>query len=140
MNRLSDQGASGMIVGVPKEIKSDEYRVDMIPGGVEELTRRGHQVLIQAGAGQGSGISDEQYAGHGAEIVAEAAAIWRRADLIVKVKEPLREEWPLLREAQIFFSYFQFDAEEELTRSGMKSGISSIAYERLSNGDGQLHI
>src|SRR5438128_11600975 len=129
-----------MIVGVPKEIKTDEYRVAMIPVGVEELTRRGHQVLIQAGAGQGSGISDEQYAGHGAEIVAEAAAIWRRADLIVKVKEPLREEWPLLREAQIVFTYFHFAADEELTRAVMKSGITAIAYETIKDGRGTLPL
>ncbi|HMC64854.1 MAG TPA: alanine dehydrogenase [Gemmataceae bacterium] len=129
-----------MIVGVPKEIKTDEYRVAMIPVGVEELTRRGHQVLIQAGAGQGSGISDEQYAGHGAEIVAEAAAIWRRADLIVKVKEPLPEEWPLLREAQIVFTYFHFAADEELTRAVMKSGITAIAYETIKDGRGTLPL
>src|SRR5438128_9498557 len=129
-----------MIVGVPKEIKTDEYRVAMIPVGVEELTRRGHQVLIQAGAGQGSGISDEQYAGHGAEIVAEAAAIWRRADLIVKVKEPLREEWPLLREAQIVFTYFHFAADEELTRAVMNSGITAIAYETIKDGRGTLPL
>ena len=86
-----------MLVGVPKEIKTDEYRVAMIPVGVEELTRAGHRVLMQAGAGQGSGIDDGQYARHGAEIVADAADIWRRADLIVKVKEPLPQEWPLLR-------------------------------------------
>src|SRR5581483_11936313 len=77
------------VIGVPKEIKADEYRVAMIPVGVEELTKAGHKVLIQAGAGQGSGISDEQYAQHGAEIVTEAADIWKRAELIVKVKEPL---------------------------------------------------
>src|SRR5262249_15076083 len=97
-----------MIVGVPKEIKTDEYRVAMIPVGVEELTRAGHQVLIQAGAGQGSGIADEQYAQHGAEIVATAAEAWRRAELIVKVKEPLRDEWPGMREGQIVFTYFHF--------------------------------
>src|SRR5215471_8521245 len=89
--------ASGMsyVIGVPKEIKVDEYRVAMIPVGVDELTRAGHKVLIQSGAGQGSGISDEQYAGYGAEIVSDAASIWGRADLIVKVKEPLAPEWPL---------------------------------------------
>src|SRR5262245_33291271 len=101
-----------MIVGVPKEIKTDEYRVAMIPVGVEELTRCGHQVLIQAGAGQGSGIPDEQYAVHGAETVATAADVWRRADLIVKVKEPLPAEWPLLRPGQTVFTYFHFAADE----------------------------
>src|SRR5881409_1902045 len=92
--RVPGSGASPMsyVIGVPKEIKTDEYRVAMIPVGVDELTRAGHNVLIQAGAGQGSGISDEQYAAHGAEIVAAAADVWKRADLVVKVKEPLREE------------------------------------------------
>src|SRR5437667_4918137 len=102
-----------MIVGVPREIKSDEYRVAMIPVGVEELTRAGHTVLIQAGAGQGSGIADDQYAVHGAEIVAAAADIWKRADLIVKVKEPLPGEWPLLHPGQIVFTYFHFAADEK---------------------------
>src|ERR1700732_1835120 len=94
------------VIGVPNEIKTDEYRVAMIPVGVEELTRAGHRVLIQAGAGQGSGISDEQYATHGAEIVSDAAAIWQEANLIVKVKEPLPQEWPYLRPGQIVFTYF----------------------------------
>src|SRR4051794_31407315 len=103
------------VVGVPKEIKTDEYRVAMIPVGVEELTKAGHAVLIQAGAGLGSGISDEQYALHGAEIVQSAAGIWSRADLVVKVKEPLPQEWPLLRTGQLVFTYFHFAADEELT-------------------------
>ena len=90
--------AKSVVVGVPKEIKADEYRVAMIPVGVEELTRAGHKVLIETGAGMGSGISDEQYAGNGAEIVAGTDVIWKRADLIVKVKEPLPQEWPLMRE------------------------------------------
>src|ERR1700692_3686903 len=102
-------------IGVPKEIKTDEYRVAMIPVGVEELTRRGHKVLIQSGAGQGSGIADEQYASNGAEIVESAAEIWGRADVIVKVKEPLPAEWPLLRAGQIVFTYFHFAASRELT-------------------------
>jgi len=100
-----------MIVGVPKEIKTDEYRVAMIPVGVEELTRAGHKVIIQAGAGQGSGIADEQYAKHGAAIDG-AAAIWGQADLIVKVKEPLSQEWPMLSRGQMVFTYFHFAADE----------------------------
>src|SRR5258708_5553029 len=115
-----------MIVGVLKEIKTDEYRVAMIPVGVEELTRAGHRVLIQAGAGQGSGISYDQYAQHGAEIVADPADIWKRADMIVKVKEPLPQEWPLMHEGQIVFTYFHFSADEPLTRSVMNSGIHAI--------------
>jgi alanine dehydrogenase len=131
---------SRMIVGVTKEIKTDEYRVAMIPVGVEELTRLGHRVLIQAGAGQGSGISDDQYASLGAEIVPEAANIWGRADLVVKVKEPLPEEWPLLRSGQIVFTYFHFAADEKLTRAVMQSGITAIAYETIRDARGQLPL
>src|SRR6478736_3362477 len=89
-----------MIVGVPKEVKPDEYRVAMVPAGVEELTRAGHTVLIQTGAGAGSGISDEQYSTNGAKIVPTAAEVWKSAELIVKVKEPLAEEWPHMRSGQ----------------------------------------
>src|SRR5215831_6270822 len=129
-----------MIIGVPKEIKTDEYRVAMIPVGVEELTRAGHRVLIQAGAGQGSGISDEQYADNGAEIVADAASVWQRADLVVKVKEPLPEEWPLMRPGQIVFTYFHFAADEELTRAVLRSGITAIAYETIHDARGNLPL
>src|SRR5438128_5182480 len=129
-----------MIVGVTKEIKTDEDRVAMIPVGVEELTRLGHRVLIQAGAGQGSGISDDQYASLGAEIVAEAADIWRRADIVVKVKEPLPEEWPLMRAGQIVFTYFHFAADEKLTLAVMKSGATAIAYETIRDAKGALPL
>lgn len=124
------------VIGVPREIKTDEYRVAMIPVGVEELTRAGHKVLIQSGAGQGSGIPDEQYARNGAEMVASAEEVWARADLIVKVKEPLPQEWPLLRPRQLVFTYFHFAADRELTQAVIKSGITAIAYEtiRLPNG------
>jgi alanine dehydrogenase len=129
-----------MIVGVPKEIKTDEYRVAMIPVGIEELTRGGHKVLIQAGAGQGSGIADDQYAVHGAEIVAPAAEIWKRADLIIKVKEPLPVEWPLMRPGQMLFTYFHFAADEPLTRAVMQSGITAIAYETIKDARGNLPL
>src|SRR6516162_7323108 len=128
------------VIGVPKEIKVDEYRVAMIPVGVDELTRAGHKVLIQAGAGQGSGISDEQYAGYGAEIVADAAAIWGRADLIVKVKEPLPPEWPLMRRGQIVFTYFHFAADRKLTDAVLRSGITAIAYETIRDKNGNLPL
>ena len=109
-----------MIVGVPNEIKSHEYRVAMVPVGVEDLTRAGHTVLVQAGAGQGSGISDDQYARNGAEIVPAAADIWKRSDMIVKVKEPLPEEWPLMRPGQMLFTFFHFAADERLTQAVLK--------------------
>src|SRR6266566_491087 len=129
-----------MIVGVPKEIKTDEYRVAMIPVGVEELTRAGHHVLIESGAGQGSGISDEHYHGYGAEIVAAAAEIWARADLIVKVKEPLPYEWPLMRQGQVVFTYFHFAADRKLTDAVLRSGITAIAYETIRDRNGNLPL
>jgi alanine dehydrogenase len=129
-----------LTIGVPKEIKTDEYRVAMIPVGVEELTRAGHRVLIQSGAGQGSGISDEQYAENGAEIVAAAAEVWRRSDLVVKVKEPLSAEWPLLHSGQVVFTYFHFAADRPLTEAVMKSGITAIAYETIRDKNNRLPL
>ena len=129
-----------MIVGVPKEIKSDEYRVSMTPAGVEELTRAGHRVLVETGAGTGSGISDEQYAADGAEIVAATADIWQRAELIVKVKEPLAGEWPLMRAGQTVFTYFHFAADEKLTRAVMASGVTAVAYETIRGPRGDLPL
>src|SRR5215207_8268882 len=106
-----------MIVGVPKEIKADEYRVALLPVGAEELTDAGHAVLFEAGAGLGSGIPDALYAEAGATILAEVGQVWARADLVVKVKEPLPEEWPRLRAGQVLFTYFHFAADEALTRA-----------------------
>src|SRR5437588_6999595 len=131
---------SNYIVGVPNEIKTHESRVAMTPVGVEELTRCGHQVLIQAGAGQGSGISDEQYAQHGAAIVPSAEDVWRETDLIVKVKEPLPVEWPLMRPGQIVFTYFHFAADEDLTRAVMGSGVTAVAYETIRDEHGHLPL
>jgi alanine dehydrogenase len=128
------------VVGVPNEIKTHESRVALIPVGVEELTKSGNRVLIQSGAGQGSGISDEQYARHGAEIVADASDVWGQADLIVKVKEPLPVEWPLMRPGQIVFTYFHFAADELLTTSVMRSGITAIAYETIRDSKGSLPL
>jgi len=129
-----------MVVGVPKEVKGDEYRVAVTPNGVEELTRAGHRVLIQSHAGVGSGISDEQYAACGAEVVAAAADVWRQADLIVKVKEPLPEEWPHLRPGQTVFTYFHFAADEGLTQAVMESGITAVAYETIKDAGGRLPL
>src|SRR5581483_8680234 len=128
------------VIGVPKEIKADEYRVAMIPVGVEELTRAGHAVLIQAGAGQGSGISDEEYQAQGAQIVATAAEVWQRADLVVKVKEPLPEEWPFMRAGQIVFTYFHFAADRELTEAVRRARITAIAYETIRDKNGNLPL
>lgn len=133
-------GSKQCVVGVPREIKKDEYRVALTPVGADELTRVGHKVLLETGAGQGSGITDEQYRQHGAEIVARADEVWQRADLVVKVKEPLPAEWPLLRREQLVFTYFHFAADEKLTRAVMASGITAIAYETIRDARGNLPL
>ncbi|MBI2193669.1 MAG: alanine dehydrogenase [Planctomycetes bacterium] len=129
-----------MVIGVPREIKADEYRVSMLPVGVEELTRRGHRVLVERGAGQGSGISDEHYEAAGAGSVDKLEAIYERADLVVKVKEPLPEEYGFLRPGQVVFTYYHFAASEPLTAAVRQSGIVAIAYEtiRTERGDHPL--
>jgi alanine dehydrogenase len=129
-----------MIVGLPKEIKSDEYRVAMLPVGAEELTVAGHTVLVERGAGQGSGIADAQYLAAGATIVERADEIWSRADLVVKVKEPQPSEWPHLRKGQTVFTYFHFAADEELTHAILRSGITAIAYETLRDSRNNLPL
>ncbi|MBS0264328.1 MAG: alanine dehydrogenase [Planctomycetes bacterium] len=127
-----------MIVGVPREIKQDEYRVAMLPVGVEELTRAGHQVLVERGAGLGSGISDEEYRTNGATIVDSAAEVFGQAGLIVKVKEPQPAEFPLLRRGQVLFTYLHFAASESLTRSVLETGVTAAAYETLRGKKGDL--
>ena len=129
-----------MIVGVPREVKSDEYRVAMLPVGAEELTASGHTQLFEAGAGLGSGIADAQYAEAGATIVQNASEIWDRADLVVKVKEPQSSEWPLMRKGQVLFTYFHFAADEKLTRAVIASGITAIAYETIRDAAGRLPL
>src|SRR4051794_2872993 len=129
-----------MIVGVPREIKADEYRVAMLPVGAEELTAAGHTVLIETGAGQGSGIADPHYAAVGATLVEGADVIWSRADLVVKVKEPQEDEWPRLRPGQTVFTYFHFAADERLTRAILGSGVTAIAYETLRDPRGALPL
>ena len=129
-----------MIVGVPREVKSDEYRVAMLPVGAEELTAAGHTVLVEAGAGTGSGIPDALYEAAGATMLADAASIWERADLIVKVKEPQSSEWPHLRAGQILFTYLHFAADEKLTRAVIESGTTAIAYETIRDAKGSLPL
>ncbi len=127
-----------MIVGVPREVKQDEYRVAMLPVGVEELTRAGHKVLVERGAGQGSGISDDQYRENGAVIIDATAEVFALADLIVKVKEPQQAEFPLLRRGQVLFTYLHFAASETLTRSVLETGVTAAAYETLRGKHGDL--
>jgi alanine dehydrogenase len=129
-----------MIIGVPKEIKRDEYRVAMLPVGVEEMVRAGHKVLVEAGAGLGSGLPDVAYAASGAELVESPAEVFARADMIVKVKEPLSVEWPLLRLGQIVFTYFHFAADRALTEAVLKSGSTAVAYETLRDDAGRLPL
>ena len=127
-----------MIVGVPRETKQDEYRVSLIPVGAEELVRAGHRVLVQRGAGLGSGIPDELYADNGAEIVDGPEAVFGEADLVVKVKEPQPSEIRHLRRGQSVFTYFHFAADRELTDSVLETGITAIAYETLRGPKGDL--
>lgn len=129
-----------MIVGVPKEIKRDEYRVAILPVGVEEMVRAGHQVLVQEGAGLGSGLADQAYERQGAQLVPRAEEIFARADMILKVKEPLPEEWPLLRSGQVVFTYFHFAADRELTEAVLASGSTAVAYETLRDEHGRLPL
>ncbi len=129
-----------MIIGVPHEIKEDEYRVAMLPVGAEMLTQAGHRVLIQKEAGVGSGIPDQAYLSNGAEIVETAEEIFATADLIVKVKEPLEPEWELLREEQVLFTYCHFAANEKLTRKVLATGVTAVAYETLRGPKGTLPL
>jgi alanine dehydrogenase len=129
-----------MIIGVPREIKEDEYRVGLLPVGAEELTAAGHSVLIESGAGLGSGLLDASYEAVGATIVADAQGIWSRADLVVKVKEPQPAEWPKMRPGQVVFTYFHFAADEALTRAVIDSGITAIAYETIADARGHLPL
>jgi len=129
-----------MIIGIPKEIKADEYRVALLPVGADLLTDAGHEVLVEAGAGHGSGYLDEQYKQAGATIIEQHAEVFARADLIVKVKEPLQEEWPLLKPNQVVFTYFHFAASQPLTRACLDAGIVAVAYETLTDTAGRLPL
>jgi len=129
-----------MIVGVPREIKRDEYRVALLPVGVEELVRAGHTVFVEAGAGLGSGIADHEYLRHGADMVSSGSDIFARAEIVVKVKEPLPEEWPWLRPGQVIFTYFHFAADRVLTDAMIASGATCVAYETLRDERGRLPL
>lgn len=129
-----------MLIGVPREIKDSENRVALTPAGAEELTRRGHQVMIEAGAGSGSGILDEEYEIAGAEVVSDNTSLIKAADMIVKVKEPLPSEYELLRPGQILFTYLHLAAEAELTRTLIEQQVTAIAYETIQIPDGSLPL
>ena len=129
-----------MQIGVLKEIKTEENRVSMTPSGVEILARAGHRVLIEQGAGLGSGFTDDQYRAAGAEIAATPAAIYAQAELVLHVKEPQPQEYGLIRPGQILFTYFHFAASESLTRAMLASGAVCIAYETVTDRQGTLPL
>ena len=127
-----------MIIGIPKEIKEGEYRVSAVPAIVESLVHGGHEVIVEADAGRGSGISDQEYSAAGASIAVGPEEVFERAHLIVKVKEPVAQEYPLIREGQVLFTYFHFAAGRELTQAMVERGCICIAYETIEMPDGSL--
>src|SRR5690606_22305008 len=129
-----------MVIGVPKEIKNNENRVALTPAGTKELTKRGHVVYIQSGAGAGSGFSDEEYRGAGAEMLDTAQDIFSRAEMIMKVKEPVGDEYKLIRKDQLVFTYFHFASYEPLTKAMIDSGAVCLAYETVERTDGSLPL
>jgi len=129
-----------MIIGVPKEIKNNENRVGMTPMGVAELVRHGHTVVVQHTAGDNSGFSDDEYQKAGASIMPTIEEVYATAEMIVKVKEPIAPEYPLIREGQVVFTYFHFAADEELTYAMQKSGAICIAYETVERADHSLPL
>ena len=120
-----------MKIGVPKEIKTNENRIALVPAGAETLIAAGHSVLVERGAGVGSGFSDEDFTFVGASIAPDADAVWRESEMILKVKEPIKVEWPRMRQGQLVFTYFHFAADEELTRAHLASGATCVAYETV---------
>lgn len=120
-----------MKIGVPKEIKTNENRVALVPAGAEAFVAAGHSVMMEKGAGEGSGFPDASYTAVGAKIGADADTVWREADMIMKVKEPIKVEWPRMRKGQVIFTYFHFAADKELTNAHISSGATCIAYETV---------
>jgi len=127
-----------MIIGVPKEVKVQEYRIGMVPGGVKSLIRAGHLVLVEKSAGEGSGYHDGEYEAAGAEMVISAAEVYERADMIVKVKEPQPPEYEMLKHGQILFCYLHLAPEPELTQALIDQGVNAIALETIQLDDGTL--
>ena len=128
-----------MIIGVPKEVKPQEFRIALTPHGAAELIKSGHQVLVERNGGTGAGFTDSEYQSVGAQVVASAAEIWATSDIIVKVKEPQPSEYPFMRKEQLLFTYLHLAASRECTDALLKSGISSIAYETVTVA-GQLPL
>ena len=129
-----------MIVGVPREIKTAEHRVALVPAGAESLRGDGHTLFVEQGAGTGSGFADDAYRAVGATIVPTAADVWARCEMVLKVKEPVEPEWPCMRKGQVVFTYFHFAASEPLTRAVIRSNIVAIAYETVQLPSGELPL
>ncbi|MBW0118519.1 alanine dehydrogenase [Pseudonocardia abyssalis] len=129
-----------MRIGVPREVKNHEYRVALTPGGAHELTRHGHHVLVERGAGLGSSLSDADFEAAGARIAAGADEVWAAADLLLKVKEPIEQEYHRLRSGQVLFTYLHLAASRECTQALLDSGTTSIAYETVRTADGALPL
>lgn len=129
-----------MTIGIPKEIKNNESRVGMTPAGVFELTKNNHTVYVQSSAGEGSGFSDKVYEEVGATVVGSIEEVYSKSDMIVKVKEPIAYEYPLIKSEQVLFTYFHFASSEELTRAMIKSNAICIAYETVEDSDGTLPL
>lgn len=129
-----------MIIGIPKEVKVQEHRVSAVPAIVEQLVKAGHEVVVETAAGSGIGINDSAYVEAGAKIVPTPKDVYDAADMIVKVKEPIAQEYPLIREGQVLFTYFHFAANKQLTDTMVKSGAICIAYETIEETDGSLPL
>ncbi|GAA3752932.1 alanine dehydrogenase [Spinactinospora alkalitolerans] len=129
-----------MRIGVPKEVKNHEYRVAVTPAGVHELVAHGHEVVIEKGAGSGSSISDEEYSAAGAQVLATAENVWSTAELILKVKEPIREEYDRMREGQVLFTYLHLAADKALTEELLARKVTAIAYETVQTDQGGLPL
>ena len=129
-----------MIIGVPKEIKTREYRVGMVPAGVGALSRAGHKVLVEKGAGEGSGVPDTEYQRVGATLVASPDEVWKSAEMIVKVKEPLEQEYDRIQDGQVIYTYFHLAAVPELAKVLVKKRVAAVAYETIQLDDGSLPL
>jgi alanine dehydrogenase len=129
-----------MLIGVPKEIKTNENRIALVPAGAEALVRAGHTVFVEKSAGEGSGFTDDQYTAVGAQILDDVEDVWARAEMIMKVKEPIAVEYPRIRENQVLFTYFHFAADEALTRALIDSRAVAIAYETVQLPNGELPL
>jgi alanine dehydrogenase len=129
-----------MLIGVPKEIKPNEKRVALTPGGVEMLRQHGHDVIVETNGGVGSGFTNDDYIAAGAKIIDTAAEVYAQADMIMKVKEPIAQEYGLIRKGQTLFTYFHFAASRDLTEAMVKSGAVCLTYETVQKADGSLPL